>query len=80
MKKNPNFVLLLMNEELRLQATTQLYLFQTIQIKLNIYGANCDSIGEWSEWLNCLTPIEQFFSCIKLHVDKIRPTRLIGFL
>jgi len=49
MKKNPNFVLLLMNEELRLQATTQLYLFQTIQIKLNIYGANCDSIGEWSE-------------------------------
>jgi len=30
--------------------------------------------------LNCLTPIEQFFSCIKLHVDKIRPTRLVGFL
>ena len=39
----------LLNEELRLQATTQLYLFQITQIKLNIYGTNCDPIGDLSE-------------------------------
>jgi hypothetical protein len=39
----------LLNEELRLQATMQLYLFQITQIKLNILGTNCDPIGDLSE-------------------------------
>ena len=42
---------LLLNEELLLQATTQLYLFQLTQIKLKILGTNCDPIGDLSECL-----------------------------
>ena len=41
----------LLNEELRLQATMQLYLFQITQIKLNILGTNCDPIGDLSDCL-----------------------------
>jgi hypothetical protein len=59
MKKNQNF-LLFVNEELRLQATTQLYLFQITQIKLNIVIQSVIWVSAYY-----LTPLEQFFSCIK---------------
>jgi hypothetical protein len=50
----------LLNEELRLQATTQLYLFQITQIKLNIVIQSVIWVSAYY-----LTPLEQFFSCIK---------------
>jgi hypothetical protein len=66
----------LLNEELRLQATTQLYLFQITQIKLNIYGTNCDPIGDLSEWL-LLNATWTIFQLYQVHVDRTRSKCLI---
>ena len=66
----------LLNEELRLQATTQLYLFQITQIKLNILGTNCDPIGDLNDCLllNATWTIVQLY---QVHVDRTRSKCLI---